>query len=384
MPNLLFLYLKAFSITGGIEKVNRVLMKALYEMQLQQLLHVTAASPYAVTGTVNERYFPANQLIGYSGRRWRFMLAMLFGSLKVDTVFVAHINLSVAIRLLKWRRPKLKIIAIAHGIEVWGAMPRRKKWLLEKADRIITVSRFTKDKLVEVQGISADKITVLPNCLDPYFEPPQQLDKPHYLLERHGLRPDQKILLTITRLNVWEAYKGYDNILECIPELRKKWPDLVYLIGGKYEDAEKQRLDEIINRLGIAQNVRIMGFIPDEELTDYYRFADVFVMPSKKEGFGLVFIEAMACGTPAIGGNLDGSIEALQPGVLGEAVNPDDQTELCQAISSALYARRDAVDLQRKVLDRFHYDGYRTKLAKIIREVHSGYSQPDRVKIPTH
>lgn len=369
MPNLLFLYLKAFSITGGIEKVNRVLLKALYEMQVRQQLHVTAASPYAVTNSANERYFPAHQLIGYGGSRWHFMFDMLFGPFKADIVFVAHINLAPAVRLLKWRYPRIKIIAIAHGIEVWGNMPRRKKWLLEKADRVLTVSRFTKEKLIEVQGINGDKIRVLPNCLDPYFEPPQELGKPVYLLERHALQPDQKVLLTITRLNSNEAYKGYDNILACIPEWRKKWPDLVYIIGGKYDDTEKQRLDNIIARLDIGANVRITGFLPDEELTDYYRLADLFVMPSKKEGFGLVFIEAMACGTPAIGGNLDGSVEALQPGILGQAVNPDNQSELCAAVSSTLCTSTDAAALQKKVLERFNYPDYQAKLAQIIQEL---------------
>jgi len=336
-------------------------------MQLQQQLTVTAASPYATTA--NEKYFPDNQLIGFGGSRWRFMLAMLFRPMQADTLFVAHINLAPAVWLLKWRYPRMKVIAIAHGIEVWGKMSLMKKWLLRRADRLITVSQFTKDKLIHVQGIDGNKIAVLPNCLDPYFTPPARTDKPNYLLERHALDARQKTLLTITRLSAWEAYKGYDNILRCIPELTGRWPDLLYVIGGKYDATEKQRLDAIIAELGIQKNVRMIGFIPDEELTDYYCLADVFVMPSKKEGFGLVFIEAMACGTPAIGGNLDGSVEALVPGVLGQAVNPDDRTEIADAIRSALRESRDAAALQQQVMDRFNYKAYQAQFAKVIMEV---------------
>jgi len=365
--HLLFLYLKAFSITGGIEKVNRVLLKALYEMQLQQLWTVTAASPYATTA--NEKYFPDKQLIGFGGSRWRFMLAMVFRALRPDMLFVAHINLAPAARLLKWKYPDMKIVAIAHGIEVWREMSGIKKWLLRHADRIITVSQFTKTKLIDVQGIEAGKIAVLPNCLDPYFKPPVQLGKPEYLLQRHALQPEQKVLLTITRLSAGEAYKGYDNILRCIPNLLRHWPDLTYIIGGKYDSTEKKRLDGIIAELGIEKNVQIIGFVSDEELTDYYCLADVFVMPSKKEGFGLVFIEAMACGTPAIGGNLDGSVEALQPGVLGQAVNPDDTAELTAAIQSTLNARPDVCELQQKVLERYDYRHYSTQLTHILQEV---------------
>lgn len=365
--HLLFLYLKAFSITGGIEKVNRVLLRALYEMQLQQVFTVTAASPYATTS--NEKYFPNKQLAGYGGSRWRFMLAMLFRAFRPDLLFVAHINLAPAARLLKWKYPDMKIVAIAHGIEVWKEMAGMKKWLLRHADRVITVSQFTKTKLIDVQGINAGKIAVLPNCLDPYFKPPTQFGKPEYLLQRHSLHGKQKVLLTITRLSAWEAYKGYDNILHCLPNLLDQWPDLVYIIGGKYDLAEKKRLDAIIAELRIEKNVQIIGFVADEELTDYYCLADVFVMPSKKEGFGLVFIEAMACGTPAIGGNLDGSVEALQPGLLGQAVNPDDTTELTTAIQYTLRAQPDAENLQRKVLERYDYQHYSTQLAHILQEI---------------
>ena len=81
--------------------MNRVLLKALYEMQLQQLWAVTAASPYATTA--NEKYFPDKQLIGFGGSRWRFMLAMVFRALRPDMLFVAHINLAPAARLYNSR-----------------------------------------------------------------------------------------------------------------------------------------------------------------------------------------------------------------------------------------------------------------------------------------
>ena len=88
--------------------------------------------------------------------------------------------------------------------------------------------------------------------------------------------------------------------------------------------------------VGVAENVQFTGLVPAEELPDYFRLADVFVMPSTGEGFGIVFLEAMASGVRVIGGNRDGSVDALADGELGGAVDPDNEQELISAICAAL------------------------------------------------
>lgn len=362
-PHVIFFFLKAFLLTGGIEKVNRVLLLALFELQQAGRLRASGLSPYSTHS--NPLYFPQDQMNGYSGQRWKLMLDLLWRPFQSDLLLVGHINLAPAVRILKWRYPKMKIVLMAHGIEVWPPISGMKRWLLQHADQILAVSHYTRDRMI-AQGIPAERIDVLPNCLDPYLQAPTVLDKPAYLLERYGLKPRQKVLLTIARLSTWEGYKGYDRVLESLPALIREFPDLYYILAGKYDPAEKERLDLIITQLGVQDHVLFTGFLPDEEVADHYCLADAFVMPSKKEGFGLVFIEAMACGTPAIGGNQDGSPEALRPGELGYTTNPDDIADIVRTITTVLQNPPDPEELQRKTLHIFSYAAYRERLATLL------------------
>jgi glycosyltransferase involved in cell wall biosynthesis len=220
--------------------------------------------------------------------------------------------------------------------------------------------------LKNLNGINPEKVAVLPNCLDPFFKIPENLEKPAYLLKQYQLRPNQKVILTVARLNAHEGYKGYDKVLQCMPALIEQFPDVQYILAGKYDHPERARLETIIHQLGIEKNVTIPGFIADETLTDHYCLADVFVMPSKKEGFGIVFIESMACGTPAIGGNSDGSPEALRPGTLGYVVNPEDMQEISTTITTILKTGKSGVQLQQRTTACYNYLKYQKKITKLL------------------
>jgi glycosyltransferase involved in cell wall biosynthesis len=107
----------------------------------------------------------------------------------------------------------------------------------------------------------------------------------------------------------------------------------VYVIAGGGEDFT--RLQEKVQALGILNNIRFTGMVQEEEKADLYNLADVFVMPGHGEGFGIVFLEAMACGIPVVGSELDGSREALRGGTLGIVVNPLDPSSIEQGIREA-------------------------------------------------
>jgi len=360
----LFLYLKAFDATGGIEKVNRTLLRALFDYYRQQKNRILAASPYETKP--DERYFPDVLFRGYRGRRWRFMLDMLWRNWKADTLLVGHLNLAPAVWLLRKRYPRMRVVVMAHGIEVWSPLRGFKLQLLKQADRIIAVSQFTAEKLISVQGLKPKKITVLPNCLDPFLKFPETFSRPGYLLKRYRLQPEQPVLLTISRLNAREGYKGYDKVLACLPELLVDYPDLCYILAGKSDETERRRLTKIIRDLGLESSVHLPGFLPDEELSDHYLLADVFVMPSKKEGFGLVFIEALAHGVPVVAGNADGSAEALQNGRLGLLIDPDDPAAIAGAIRQTLQHPGDAVARQKAVAEAFNYSDYKARLLQLL------------------
>ncbi|MCL4543843.1 MAG: glycosyltransferase family 4 protein [Chloroflexi bacterium] len=148
-------------------------------------------------------------------------------------------------------------------------------------------------------------------------------------------------LLSVSRIRY---YKGHDVVIRALPSIRTQFPDILYLIAGSGPDTP--RLEELVSSLGVQAQVRFLGAIPDNELPDLYRSADVFVLPSREseeygdvEGFGIVYVEAGACGIPVIGGRSGGVSDAVIDGVTGLLVDPESPAEVSQAIT---YLLRDS------------------------------------------
>ncbi|MBY0476798.1 MAG: glycosyltransferase family 4 protein [Chitinophagaceae bacterium] len=359
---ILFLVLTAFSSMGGIEKFNRAFIKALLKFPL---IKPTFAGMYDHTS--DERYVPNNLFQSYQGKQIRFVLRNIISSLQQDELILGHINLAMIGVVFKLFRPSKKLTVICHGIEVFEPVTGLKKKLLQQADTILAVSNFTKDQLVNIQHINKEKISVFPNTLDPFFELPQRFSKPDYLKQRYQLKEDEQILFTLTRLNSNEGYKGYDKVIRVLPQLLQQGLQIKYILAGKADAAETQRMNALISELKLEQQVIMPGFIADEEVTDHYVLSDVFVMPSKGEGFGIVYVEAMACGLPVIAGNKDGSTEALQFGELGNLIDPDNSNELYTAIQTVLKQPNDPQQLQQKMLSFFSFEKYTERLQQHVR-----------------
>ena len=223
-------------------------------------------------------------------------------------------------------------VTFIYGIDVWEKLSLPVRTALRSADRIFSISSYTTRIAVATQNLGQSPVHFFPCSFfaSRYFPGP----KPLNLLARYGLNPSQPVLLTVSRLATSERYKGHDRVLESLPEVRKHFPKVRYLIGGTgdYSTNLKSRAEE----LGVSDLVTFTGFIPNEELCAHYQLCDIFVMPSQKEGFGIVFLEAMACGKPVIAGNLDGSVDALDGGRLGVLVNPNESEEIQQAVISLL------------------------------------------------
>ena len=215
-----------------------------------------------------------------------------------------------------------------YGIEVWDLKSRSKIKALHGATKIICISNYTRDRLIKEQNLSPDQFAPLPVTFHTHRY--SIAGKPEFLLQRYGLTQDQPVILTVARLSDTERYKGYDRILEALPTIRQFLPTVHYLLVGKGNDMP--RIQAMVDELGLGGCVTLTGFIPDEELTAHYQLCDVFAMPSKKEGFGIVYLEALACGKPTLGGNQDGALDALCRGDLGALVDPDD----VQAIAHTL------------------------------------------------
>jgi len=145
-------------------------------------------------------------------------------------------------------------------------------------------------------------------------------------------------------------------------------PNIKYIIAGKADPIEEQRVKALIEKTQLQDVVILAGFISDEEIVDHYLLADLFIMPSQKEGFGIVFIEAMACGLQVIAGNKDGSVDALMNGALGKLVDPDDKTQILAALAQGLLnpaIKNDIsakIALQNKVKHTFGFSAFKENL----------------------
>ena len=349
-----FLFLSAFSFQGGIEQFNRALIKATSDFDNSQKYVVEYACLYDDIN-IDHRYLKNGIFIPFYRQKWKYVLANISSIFRTDVLVIGHINLSLFGVIFKLFYPKKRMIVICHGIEVFHLLKGVKKKLLQLADNILAVSAYTKNKLIDVHNLSASKIDVFPNTLDPFFKLPISFKKPDHLLLRYGLTQHQKIILTIARIKYNEGYKGYDQVVRCLPKLIQNEPDIKYLIVGRYDQNEKDRILHIAKELNVEKHILFTGFVATEELSNHYLLADLFVMPSKAEGFGIVFIEAMACGLPVIAGNKDGSTEALQFGELGRLVDPDNLEELYTKINYELSIVHDPKEIQRKMLRHFYF-----------------------------
>lgn len=347
--------------------------KALSELVLQYGGTVRIFSMYGKEEAVDgNSYFPQTKFSSFSNNKIGFVLKSIMAGRHKDIVLMSHVNLLVPGILIKLVHPRVKLVLIVHGIEVWRPIAAWKKYLLRKIDLFLPVSHFTKDKMKALYGLAEEKFSVMNNCLDPFLEKPLQKGKPGYLMERYGLTPENQILLTVSRMADTEQYKGYDRVLEALPGLIDQYPNLRYLLVGKSDTLEKQRLEAIIIKLGLQDRVIFTGFVPDEEMALHFSLGNLFIMPSEKEGFGIVFIEAMFYGLPVIAGNKDGSADALCNGELGTIVDPDNIAEITAAIKKVLDAPQQNKPDADKLMYQFNYSWYKRKLHKCLERALGG------------
>ena len=262
-----------------------------------------------------------------------------------DHLISTHVNFGPAAQLAK-RFFGTPFTLVAHGIDVHQGLPRRTLAALRDADRIIAVSAWTRDRVLDLGGIEPRNVTVLPNTMDK--EEFTVGPVPTSLRQKYGIRDGERVVLTVARLDHRERYKGYDRIIEAMPAIQRECGPVRFLIVGEGED--KARVGALARERHVDSAVSFAGFVPAESLVDHYRLADVFAMPSTGEGFGIVFLEAMGCGTPVVAGNRDGSIDALDGGWLGLAIEPMYIDGIAEAISSILEGRGPGLWFNRKLL----------------------------------
>lgn len=260
-------------------------------------------------------------------------------------------------------------VVVAHGMEVWKIRKILLKTALKSADKVLSVSCYTQNKMIAQNIISADKASVFSNTYDEhtfYYSGNKNLE----IRKKYGLEEHDLLLLSVSRLCAAEKYKGHEIVMNAIVKLKPETPRLFYMVVG--DGDYRGELEQKAIQLGVGDRVIFSGRVLAEDLPAYYRTADIFVMPSKGEGFGVVFLEAMGCGKPVIAGNQDGSVDALRRGELGVLVNPESANDVAAAISSVIDKTYPLPILYRpeelsgKVKEYFGFESFKNRLKLVL------------------
>jgi glycosyltransferase involved in cell wall biosynthesis len=368
---LIQIWLPGMTATGGIQAFSRDLLAALGHGvdDVRKVVMVKSDPPAAsdsdgITRHCFGRWPGALQTAA-------FTLGLIVSAVfyRPSLIVVGHANFA---RVAAWIKRLLGIPywVIVYGIEAWDENGKRVAAGLSSADRILAISNFTRDKVVEQLGLDPSRFMLLPTTFDDARFSPEP--KSAALLGRLGLRPNQPIILTVCRLAAQERYKGYDQVISALPKVLRAFPAAHYVIVGRGPD--EARIREMVARLGLERHVTLAGFVGEEELAGYYNLCEVFAMPSKKEGFGIVFLEALACGKPVIAGNKDGSVDAVCRGELGALVDPDDVDEIAESLVGILQGSYPAPalyrpdELRRRVIDAYGFERFTGTLAGYLKE----------------
>lgn len=324
------LLLSEVCANGGIQRFNLTLLAACKTLDLEydvlSVLDSTESMRRAESLTTTHSS-------GFAGNRLRFVIAAVRAvcSGRYDHVLIGHVNLlrfAVAIlRLAPGLRPRSTLVA--HGIEVWNTLGSARGRALARIDKVLCVSAYTRDRIrSQVPQLSEHQLTVFPNALSETWV--ERVPSPS-----QGKRPSgipHRFILSVSRLDRGERYKGIVTVLETLSMLED---DTVhYVVVGRGNDLAF--LQAVADRLGVGDRTHWLGALPDDQLIDLYQQCEAFVLPSGKEGFGIVFLEAMFFGAAVVAAAEKGALDVIQHEQTGLLIRYGSVTDLKLAIDRLL------------------------------------------------
>ena len=349
--------------------MTRTLAHSLNQIATKNKWNFELWSVYDSPADLMPQYLPGNNFKAFSADRAGFAMKTLMSATWPDIIIITHVHLAVVGLIVKTVNPKCKIWLIAHGIEVWRPLSVSQRLMLKICNKIVCVSNFTKQQMITRHNADEKKCEVLNNAVDTFMKLPVSFEKPRALLEKYRITENNPVIFTLSRLASTEQYKGHDHVIKVMSRLKQSFPEIRYILAGKHDHKEEIRIQKLISAHNVDKEIILTDFLSEDELTDHFLLADLFVLPSKKEGFGIVFIEALACGLPVVCGNADGSVDAIDHGRLGTAINTDDLDELEMAIKDSL--KQPLTEAKRKFLQLeclklFNETDYMNKIEKLI------------------
>lgn len=327
---VLALVTDAYGGTGGIAQYNRDFLESVAS-------HPSVGEVVVVPRVIARELqpMPANMIhcdeaAGSKARWLRTVANQSSRKGAFDVVICGHVNL-LPVAWLAARRLGARLMFMCYGIEVWAPHRWPTRYMLHRTDTVVSISAITVKRLREWAVIAGDRISLVPNAIDLSAYTPGDGDE--QLRRKLGL-DSGPILLTLGRMDAAERAKGFDEVLEVLPSLLEDFPTLTYCLAG--DGTDRARLEQKAQKLGVREQTVFTGYVPEEQKLDLYRLADLFVMPSRLEGFGYVFLEALATGIPVVASSVDGSREAVRGGAWGSLADPNNRDEVLNAIRSGL------------------------------------------------
>jgi glycosyltransferase involved in cell wall biosynthesis len=253
----------------------------------------------------------------------------------------------------------VKIAVAAHGIEVWKPLTKLQRKAVQGADAVLAVSEYTRVQTIKHSGISPDKVRIFPCTLDPHW----RVDS-----DEGRFEAATPVILSVARMTKDDDYKGIDNVIRSLPSVVKNVGLVEYRVVGEGDDLP--RLRDLARDLGVLEYVNFIGGLTDAELRDQYKGCSLFVMPSHKEGFGIVFLEAMAYGKPIVGGAQGGTPSVVQNGKTGLLVDYGDVAGIANSITRLL--RDDTLRERygraghRRLLNEFTFERFEQNLSALL------------------
>jgi len=357
------------SSAGGIQRYTASLIRAL-----RDLLGDRNVRCLAIPDTAN----------GNGHGRFSAGLKLRFGSQALreaarwspDLIICTHLALGPIGWLLASLRRRPHWI-VAHGIEAWASLPHGKRGALRQADRVIVTSAFSREQVVKRHQIAGERIASLPCTLDDTLLSVEPARNGSFGLISDRQSVNRRIALTVARMAASERYKGHDVVLRALPSVVAKVPDLIYVVVGDGDD--RPRLESLAKQLGLREHVVFTGQVSDSELAAFYQRSEVFVLPArtvvdehnpKGEGFGIVFLEAMAFGKPVIGPNYGAPAEIIRHGETGLLVDPEDATSVAEGLLKLLTNPGQAREMGKAgsewVREHYSYASFRERLGEIL------------------
>jgi phosphatidylinositol alpha-1,6-mannosyltransferase len=304
--------------------------------------------------------------------RVRFILMAIWSALtfRPDIIHIAHVNYAPLAVILS-RLSGAKTLLNVYGLEIWSGLSDQRSRGARAMDRIIADCHFTANYVVEA-NLHAVRPVVIWDCVDLQRFAPGRC--PPGTIEKYGIPAgeDVFVVLTLGRLAKGAAHKGYDRLIGNFAEFTKAEPNAHLVIAGKGD--LRLELEDMAKSLGVAERVKFIGRVGEEDLADVYRSANVFSLvsdrgPGRGEGIPLTPLEAMSCGVPIIVGNHDGSQEAVVDARNGYVIDPFDKLAHVAALAGIAQSKPLADQLARGArevaVEKFGFEGFKRQLGDV-------------------